>query len=399
MTLALHDELFDAQFVRALAYTADGAAQVGECFETARRISKTDGNLWYREWAATAERVEADADTSAAAHHQVSAQSAYFRASNYYRTAGIFLMGVPVDDRLRRAYSKQTETFRKGAALLALPPEIIQIPYEGITLPGYFFRAGTDDTPRPTVILTDGYDGTAEELYFAAGAAALARGYHVLAFDGPGQGSVILDHGVPFRPDWENVATPVVDYALTRPEIDPARIALWGWSFGGYLAPRAATVEHRLAACISDCGPYDLYDATIARIPGVLAHQLPDGNQLALKVLGKALDSTMKKPSAGWALRRNLWVHGITGPMEFLKLAPQYTLKGRAHLIECPTFVCSTNGDDLSANAQTFADELTCPHTFVAFGDGDDVSGHCEMSGRATFHRTVLDWLDDTLTP
>ena len=40
------------------------------------------------------------------------------------------------------------------------------------------------------------------------------------------------------RPDWENVVAPVVDYALSRPEVDPERVSLVGWSFGGYLAPR-----------------------------------------------------------------------------------------------------------------------------------------------------------------
>jgi hypothetical protein len=61
---------------------------------------------------------------------------------------------------------------------------------------------------------------------------------------------MLIDRGVPLRPDWENVITPVVDYLLARPEADPARIVLTGLSLGGYLAPRAATAEHRLAACI-----------------------------------------------------------------------------------------------------------------------------------------------------
>lgn len=76
----------------------------------------------------------------------------------------------------------------RGAAGLAA--EDPRFPFEGATLPGYFFRAGDpgDDTPRPTVIPTNGYDGTVEELYFANAVAALERGYHVLAFDGPGQG-------------------------------------------------------------------------------------------------------------------------------------------------------------------------------------------------------------------
>ena len=219
----------------------------------------------------------------------------------------------------------------------------------------------------------------------------------MLAFDGPGQGSVILDQGIPFRPDWENVVSPVVDVAVARPEVDAERLVLIGWSFGGYTAPRAASGEHRLAACVADSGPYDLYDTVIARMPGVLAHQLPDGNRLVLSVLEKALESTMKKPSAGWALRRNLWVHGVEDPMAYVELAREYTMKGREHLVRCPTFVCRTAGDDISADAQKLADHLTCPTEFVEFGHDDDVTGHCEMTGRAVFHERLYRWLDGVL--
>ena len=210
--------------------------------------------------------------------------------------------------------------------MFASPPQVVKIPYEETTLPGYFFPAS--DSPGPTVILTNGYDGTLEELYFANGAAALERGYHVLAFDGPGQGTVILEQEIPFRPDWENVVGPVVDHALTMPEVDPDALVLMGWSFGGYTAPRAATAEHRLAACVSDCGPYDLYDATVARIPGVLARQLPDGNKVALRLLARALGYVLTKPTAGWALRRNLWVHAVDDPMTFLAMAPRVQPQG-----------------------------------------------------------------------
>ncbi|GAA2008997.1 hypothetical protein J2S58_002088 [Nakamurella flavida] len=397
MTVVFTDDLFDAQFLRALAYTAQGGAEIGECFATARRIGKADPDRWFTEWSATAERVEAQAAESAADGHRVSARGAWFRASNYHRTAGLFLMGAPVDPRFRTASGEQTRCFRAGAALLDLPPDILEIPYEGTTLPGYFFRAADDGATRPTVILVDGYDGTVEELYFANAVAALARGYNVLAFDGPGQGSVVLDQGLPFRPDWENVVGPVVDHALTLPEVDGDRLVLHGWSFGGYLAPRAATVEHRLAACVSDCGPYDLFDASIARLPGPLARQVRSGNRVALSVLRTVLTGVLRKPSAGWALRRNMWVHGLTDPLAYFTLAAEYTLQGRGQLITCPTFVSCTEGDDLSAAAGTFAAALRCPTEFVRFGAGDQVSGHCEMTGRALFHRRVYDWLDTVL--
>jgi pimeloyl-ACP methyl ester carboxylesterase len=264
-------------------------------------------------------------------------------------------------------------------------------------LPAYFFRPAIDDVQRPTLILTNGYDGTAEELYFCNGAAALARGYNVLAFDGPGQGAMIIDHGVVFRPDWENVVTPVVDAVLDLPGVDPTRIALMGLSFGGYLAPRAATREHRLAACVSDCGPYDLFLATASRLPGVLARQLPDGNRLLLGVLERLARAVMVKPTAGWALRRNLLVHGLDDPLEYFRMAPSYSLAGIEGEITCPTFVCGTDADDLSAHASTLYAALTCPKKYVEFADADGAGEHCESGARTAFHQEVFPWLDNVL--
>jgi alpha-beta hydrolase superfamily lysophospholipase len=84
-----------------------------------------------------------------------------------------------------------------------------------------------------------GMDGYVEECYWGV-AAALERGHNCLAFDGPGQGGMLRQREVPFRPDWEAVVTPVLDFALKRTEVDPERIALVGRSFGGYPAPRTA---------------------------------------------------------------------------------------------------------------------------------------------------------------
>jgi pimeloyl-ACP methyl ester carboxylesterase len=397
MGILLKNEMFDFQALRALGYAIYGAADVGECTSTAKRITKVDKQLWIDEWTATATRVRDLADASLAAHDRVGARSAYFRASNYFRTANIFAMELSSLAQLRAGHAKEVAAFRAGAALLDLPPEEIAIPYDGTTLPGYFFRASADALSRPTMIITNGYDGTAEELYFSNGIAALERGYNVLVFDGPGQGSMIIDRGVVFRPDWENVITPVVDFALTRPEVDASALVLLGMSFGGYLAPRAATKEHRLAACVSDCGPYDLFDASISRVPGFLAKALPDGNPLLLGILRRLINSVAKNPTAGWALRRNLLVHSVEDPIAFFDLAPQYSLKGIEHLITCPTFVDCAEGDDLSERAPLLFAALTCEKKFVEFRAADGAGSHCEGSARTLFHSAVFAWLDSVL--
>jgi hypothetical protein len=159
------------------------------------RVSRHDA------WVSTAATTLALAEGELAAGRTESARLAFWRSSSYFRTAGVMLMGAPLDSRLVESNAAQADAFRRGAALLAVPPEIIQIPYEGTSLPGYFFRVDDQQAPRATVILTGGYDGTAEELYFFNGAAALARGYNVLAFDGPGQGAALLQQGIS-PPGW-----------------------------------------------------------------------------------------------------------------------------------------------------------------------------------------------------
>jgi pimeloyl-ACP methyl ester carboxylesterase len=397
MPALMKDELFEAQLLRSLGYAAYGGADIGECLAVAGRIDRVDPLQWYEQWFALGEQLEAAAVRSIESAQRVSARESFLRASNYFRTAGVFLIGAPIDERVRESHRREVTAFRHGAALLDSPPEVVEIPYEGSTLPAYFFRCRDDGGRRPVVVLTTGYDGSAEELYFASGAAALARGYHVLAFEGPGQGSMILDRGIAVRPDWEAVVTPVVDWLTGHSEVDSQQIVLSGLSLGGYLAPRAATAEHRLAACVSDCGPYDVFDAAASRLPGFLARQLPDGRPSLLRLLARVLRVVMRKPTAGWALRRNVLVHGVEDPLEFFRLAPQYSLKGREAAIACPTFVCTTDRDDLSVAAPALYEALTCPKQLVRFASADGAGDHCEAAARVRVNATVFDWLATVL--
>jgi len=52
----------------------------------------------------------------------------------------------------------------------------------------------------------------------------------------------------------ETVIAAVVNFAVTQPFVDRVRIGLSGWNIGGYLAPRAASGEPRIAALVADPG-------------------------------------------------------------------------------------------------------------------------------------------------
>ena len=257
--LVFQDPSFQFQLIRAIGATLSYGADIMECLSTAYAITEGDFESWYQEWHKTAERVHNIADEALAKGHKVSAYQAYLRATTYYRCAEFYLHGNPDDPRILATWGASRECFRQAAPLLPTPVEVVEIPYENTTLPGYFLQVDDSGVARPTVIVQTGFDGTGEELYFGVAASALQRGYNCLIFEGPGQGSVVRVQKLYFRPDWEKVVTPVVDYALTRPEIEPSRMALIGISLGGYLAPRAACYEHRIAACIADGGVFDAF--------------------------------------------------------------------------------------------------------------------------------------------
>ncbi len=395
--MVLDDPYFDAQWLRTAGHSGAGGAELGECLAVAGAIRGSDIESWYAAWLAMGERLLARAAESRAAGHHVSARGAYLRASNYLRTAYTFLMGPTADPRIASAYRQHREAFGSAAALMQPAPERITIPYDGGALNGYLFRASSDGARRPTLIINGGYDSTAEELYLFSGAAAVARGYTCIVFDGPGQGDAIIERGIVFRPDWEAVVTPVVDVALRRPEVDPKRIALMGLSFGGYLAPRAASAERRLAACIADPGEYSLREELESRMPAFVARQLDGGSRQLIWVLDRVLRRRLRHPTAGWVLRRGLWVHGVNTPLELVRLMGDYSLRGRAERITCPTLVCSAEKDEIGVTARKLFDALTCEKEFVTFTAAEGAGAHCESGARAVFNQRALDWLDRVL--
>lgn len=394
--LALKDELLDGQLLRAVGSAPYGGADIGECLTAVGRVRGDDLDSWYGAWASAAAQARDLAESALEQGQRETARLAYLRACTYDRTAGVMLLGAPLDDRLVESNARQTEAFRAAGALMDVEPEWLEIPYEDTTLPGWFMRAG--DGRRATVVLTNGYDGTVEEMYFSSGAAALARGYNVLAFDGPGQGGALVQQGLTLRPDWEAVVGPVLDVAVARDDVDPDRIALIGWSLGAHLAPRAAAAEHRLAACVADCGAYDMYAAFLDRL-GPLASSFEMGERAATAKVREMLERMVESPTGGWSLRRGMLVHGVDHPLEYIESTRDYTLKGRAEHIRCPTWVCSAEGDAISASAPQLVDAITCPHEYVEFTAAQGAGDHCESGARLLYHARSFGWLDGLLEP
>jgi pimeloyl-ACP methyl ester carboxylesterase len=275
------------------------------------------------------------------------------------------------------------------------PFEAVEIPYEGATLPGYFFRVDDSGKQRPTVITMTGMDGYQEETYFGVVAAALERGYSCLTYDGPGQGGVLRQREVPLRPDWEAVVTPVVDFAVGIPEVDPDRRVLIGRSFGGYLAPRAAAFEHRLAALIADPGQFDEFDMAMARMPQEIREGIQQDNN---PKVDSFLEKMVQDDAWRFFLTARMRAFGAKTLKELLLMQREYSLKGLAEKIQCPTLVCDNVGDTVAGGqGKELYEALRSPKDYVLFTAEEGAAGHCEAGAQVLFHSKVFDWLDKTL--
>ncbi|WP_338441108.1 alpha/beta hydrolase [Synechococcus elongatus IITB4] len=391
------DAFFNEQAMRTLAHTQFGGADFGECMITMQRVPPGDTAAWQREWMATADRVAAIAAACAAAGHDVSAREAYLRASNYYRTAYLFLYGAPPCSDLLQAFERESATFREFALRADPPLEPVEIPYEGTTLPGYFCPSARGH--GPTLIATNGYDSTVHELYFAFAVAANRRGYHCLLFDGPGQGRALIQQGLPLRPDWENVVRPVVDYVLTRPEVDAERLAIAGWSFGGYLALRGASGEPRLGACIADPAFTGLWDPMRKLFADLPPEAIANPRAADPALFSPYLAYIESSPALRWKiLQRAFWVHGIHSLADYLAIARDFDNRALLPSIRCPVFLAQEENDDIAQSAPAVEAALTCPKTRVRFLAEEGAGDHCAMLARSLFHQRMFDWLDDVFT-
>jgi alpha-beta hydrolase superfamily lysophospholipase len=386
----------------ALGFAPYGGADVGEVQYLATKVKPGEDDSFFDEFSAFANRRIEEGDTAAAKGHPAAARDCYLRASCLLGVAYHPLFGKPVDPRLVDAFHLQVATFEKAMTIGPPAAEKLVIPYENTTLPAWFVRApGREKQVRPVVLVGGGWDSTIVDSYFGIGAAALKRGYHVLMADGPGQGRLLFDDGITLRHDWEKVVTPLVDALLKIDVVDPQGIVFQPSSLGGYMAPRAAAFEHRLAAIVCDPGQIDvgvkfsgtfakfhLSPEAIARLPALS----PSDEQAIMSVL-------QKNRSLYWkVVKRGFWTNGATDLTSFLVEIGKWKLDpAQVAEIRCPTLVTAAESDMASSNAKELYDALKCPKAMIHFSDSDGAGMHCELLNRSMANRQIYNWLDETM--
>lgn len=170
--------------------------------------------------------------------NSVTASQFYSNACACYRLADYGIHGLT--DEKKRIYAKVPVSFKKSKELSCYEKvEVIEIPFEGKSLPGYFVIPDNCPSDSPVMVFIPGATGFKEENYCTA-LKFWERGIPFIIIDGPGQGESLYFRDIYYTVDnYEKACKAVIEFVKADPRVGD-KVALYGISYGGYLATRCA---------------------------------------------------------------------------------------------------------------------------------------------------------------
>ena len=202
-----------------------------------------------------------------------------------------------------------------------------------------------------------------------------------------------------FIPDWERVVTPIVDYLLKEKSnvVDTDRLVLFGYSFGGFLAARAAAFEHRIAAVLLDGGIYSFHDSIKSPLGSDLVKVFESGDRTAFDTLiKKALADTKLPTSTRWGLEQGLWSFNMKSPYDWLKATEAYTLAKITDLIQVPVWTADAQFEDFFQGQPALVKKALGDRATHQVFNGT-AGYHCQVGGLQELNRVMFAWLHETL--
>lgn len=377
-----------------------GGSNTGEVLRAASQIIPGSFESFYSEFKFLADQIHNQGAKAEASGFQTSARDAYFRSAEYYRAADFFLHGNASDPRLFALWDAQLADFAKAISLLPVPGEKVTVQGPNFTIPIYFYpankpTASCSGARIPTVIVGTGYDGNQEALYHSYCRGVLDRGWNCVTYEGPGQATPRRYQNIGFIPDWWNVITPIVDYLSTRADVDMARLALSGESFGAVLSSRAFIHDKRIAALLLIDGLDSLLDSLLQEFPAImskpfLARNATLFNEVTEVIFVKGLATT----SLRWGLEQGMWSFMAATPYDWLDQMRDYNLNGILNNVTRPVFIGSGQNDTtIPGQAEIVHKELGSKGYYYLFQTDLGAGEHCQIGAEAQLAMATLNWL------
>ncbi|KAF4443215.1 hypothetical protein F53441_11524 [Fusarium austroafricanum] len=398
------DDNFNFDILTGLGQMAHDGADASPVLGAAKNIKPGDFASYTKAWFDLANYTKAQAMDPKIAYDPVNVRATWFSISNYWRRADVYNRADWDDPRINDYWDEQRAAFDKAIAALPVPAERVEIPSAAgdfnVSAIWYSQPTKNNQTNRlPTILITQGFDAAQEDLYSFIVAPALARGYNVLSFEGPGQPTPRREQDIGFIPDWERVVTPAVDYVLNEKSasVDPKNLILYGHSFGGYLAARAAAFEPRLTALMLNGGIWDSYKGYAGHLDSKMRKLLDSGDKEGFdKLMDSAQDDPDVPTTVKWGMLQARWCFKTKSTYDFFQMVKQYKMNQTlADRIKMPVWLADGEYEDLMAGqSRELAKHLGDAEVHMFNGTA---GYHCQTGAAQELGRVIFAWLDKIL--
>jgi pimeloyl-ACP methyl ester carboxylesterase len=314
----------------------------------------------------TARHQETLARAAEAAGHGKTARELYWNAVEHYREAQ---HSIFEDDSQEKIYlhGKLLECFDGVMRNADHPIERVEIPFAGNFIQAVLHMQ-PGRRPAPTVLFCPGMDMTKEAIVNPIHHPFVARGFNCLHIDGPGQGTSNIRKIRVTADNYERAGKAAIDWLVARPEVDAARIAVSGFSFGSYWGMRIAAIDPRVKAV-----------ATAAACYGPKAAIFQQASPRFKQVF--------------------MYMAGIHDEAEFDALADQMILDDAAPRVTCPSLQVVGEYDPLAPLEDVMAvyKLVPAPKEMWVCENDFHVPRNTSNFGNADFYGFLADWLADAL--
>lgn len=398
------DSSFHFEVLVSLSEALYGGSDLAPVLGAAKNITPGDFESFSQAFQKLAYKTKDQALDEEANYDPMNVRETWFSAATYFRRADFYLHNNWTNPLINTLWDEQTNAFDKGLSSLPVPGQRLQIPADNFTVEAIWYepmshQSKNQTSQRPTLILGNGYDGAQEDLYHTVVVPALSRGWNCLTYEGPGHPTVRRKQNLGFIPDWERVVTPLVDYLLKDRSnaVDKDKLALFGFSFGGYLAARAAAFEPRISAVVLDGGVWDCYEAFSPNLSPELKELFDSGNKEAFDEAGRGLlDDPLVPSQARWGLAQGMWAFNTQSPYDFMQATKKYAVKDFITQIKVPVFVVDAESEGFfSGQPQRVKDALGDLATLHTFTGAEGY--HCQAGAFSSLNRVMFGWLNKVL--
>lgn len=310
----------------------------------------------------------------------------------YYRMSEFFMYDGDPDKK--KYYQLATDLFYQYYAdyFEGENPRIerFEVPYETVKLP--VMRVVPKNENKGRILIHGGNDSYFEEFLFTI-LYLQEQGFEVYLFEGPGQGGVMRLQGMHFTHEWEKPVKAVLDY------FDLDQITIIGISLGGYLAPRAAAFDKRIARIVA-WSIFPCFQDVIVGMesPGVQKIFYLLMNLHAKPIINLIFNTLAKKePVIDWGLKHGMYAYEANSAYDYARKLKLYDMEPVADKITQDMLIIGASEDHF-INYRIVGREINMLKnvkslTFRLFTDKEDAQNHCNVGNGKLVLDTICNWI------